>query len=91
MMGDRAPALTDNGLADIVSKAGTGSEAAPDLGRSSAEGRSLIGQGEGIAVFQPGMGETLTIVADAGATYILEFDPALVNARIENGALVLRT
>jgi len=95
MTGERAPAPmdpapTDNGSADVGGEIGSGGGSAPDLGRGSAEGRDLIGQGEGIAIFQPEMGETLTIVADAGATYILEFDPAVVNARIENGALVLR-
>lgn len=58
--------------------------------RTSAEGRSLIGQGEGISIFAPQVGEALVIVAEAGATYILEFDPALADARVENGALILR-
>jgi hypothetical protein len=76
------PAPTDNRSTDVGGEISSGGEPAPDLGRGSAAGRSLIGQGEGIAVFPPGAGETFTIFADAGATYILEFDPALVNARI---------
>jgi Ca2+-binding RTX toxin-like protein len=50
----------------------------------------LDGRGEGISIFAPQPGEVLTIVAEAGAAYVLEFDPALVDARIEEGALVLR-
>lgn len=51
---------------------------------------SMGDRGEGISIFAPQPGEVLTIVAEVGAAYVLEFDPALVDARIEGGALVLR-
>ena len=39
-------------------------------------------------IFAPQPGEVLTIVAEVGAAYVLEFDPALVDARIELEAAI---
>jgi Ca2+-binding RTX toxin-like protein len=50
----------------------------------------LGSRGEPISVSPLQPGEVRTIIAEAGASYVLEFDPALAEALIEDGALVLR-
>ncbi|MFQ5775684.1 MAG: hypothetical protein ACE5GS_14275, partial [Kiloniellaceae bacterium] len=76
---------------------GRGSDAREDTERetsdsdilSGAEGaEALVGQAE-ILVAQPGPGEAITIAAEAGQRYVIDFDPEAAQVRVAGDDLIL--
>ena len=92
MTEDLSRGITED-TAEEPQPAGNGLDGAQDTGGaavSGAEGAdSLQGQAGGIPVDRPGPGEVIEVAAAPGQTYVLNFDPAIVEIRVVGNDLVL--
>ena len=84
--------MSDDLIRNFATKPGSDETETLDTTESevAADGADLRQGSVGVSVFQPGAGESITISAQPGALYILEFDPGLAETAVEDGAVVFR-